>query len=96
MPFNISSLLPSKAKAEEGAGERIGKRVGDGAVVLVAQVVRRHIAVTVKVERIDEGFDPISLYAPGIGVHDQAHLAAQRLGCLKDGFSELPLPGTPL
>ncbi len=69
----------------ECAGEVVNNVVGNGPVVLVAEVNGRYELVSLLQNGIDEVFDPVRGDAPEVRIHHSACLNLQPLGCLEDG-----------
>ena len=71
--------------AVQHAGHGEGDVVGNGAIVLVAAVVRGHVVVALANDRVSQELDPLGGDAPEVGVHHDAGFGSQRPGGLEDG-----------
>src|SRR3954451_17756703 len=71
--------------AGQGPSQRVGDRVGDGAVVLVARVEWRNKIVAALEDRPGEELDPLGDDGPQVRIDDDQRLHLEGIGDLEDG-----------
>ena len=84
------------ARSVQRPGERIGDVVGDGAVVLVARVERRHEVVAALEDRPGQQLDPLGRDAAQVGVDHDEGLDLQLARDLEQGAHRGPLAADAL
>ena len=77
--------------AVERARQRVHDRVRDRAVVLVAQVERRHVVEALVQHRAEQELDPAGRDAAQVRVHDRAGRSLEALGDREDGAERAAL-----
>ena len=89
----ISSDRLTNFLAVEGASQGIGDAVRDGAVVLVASIIGRHVIVSFLDDGAKEQLHPLRRDAPHIRINHGTGFHFQPSGDLKNGAECAPLAG---